>query len=97
MSSTDVTADQRRVEMKRLLFGLPITARLPAINISSQERPASENEPLLSSDDQLGIPHVTDRWSQVLRETLPQCPWMAVQKQVTSEIIDILKTLGFHS
>jgi len=85
MSSTDVTADQRRVEMKRLLFGLPITAQLPAINISSPERPASENEPLLSSDDQLGIPHVTDRWSQVLRETLPQCPWMAVQKQLMTE------------
>ena len=88
MSSTsnDVTAEQKREEMKRLLFGMP------AIKISSSEKPATDNELLLSSDDQLGIPHVTDRWSQVLRETLPQCPWMAVQKQVITEIIDILKT-----
>ena len=58
----DLTIDERRRQIHRLLLGMDIF----------------DDHNDLEVEDQLGIAHITDRWSQVLGETLPECPWTAV-------------------
>ena len=75
---------ERRQEMRRLLLGVT----------SGASGEASRRGSIDLDDDQLGIKHVLDRWSQVLTETLPPCPWTAVSKN--GAFVDV-KTVSFES
>ena len=82
MNTNDVESlTERRQEMRRLLLG-----------VTSGD--ASRRGSVDLDDDQLGIRHVLDRWSQVLSETLPPCPWTAVWKG--GAVVDV-RTVSFES
>ena len=83
MTSVDQDLAERRKEMRRLLLG-----------VTSAAGDASRRGSVDLDDDQLGIRHVLDRWSQVLIETLPPCPWTAVWK--AKSVVDV-KTVIFES
>jgi len=65
LNNDDLNLEERRTEMRRLLLG---------VTVSSDDHQSIDG----FEDDELGILHVTDRWSQVLLETLPPTPWTAV-------------------
>ena len=84
MTSVDQDLAERRMEMRRILLGVTGVTSAGAVDV--RRRGSVDLD-----DDQLGIRHVLDRWSQVLIEILPTCPWTAIWKAKC--VIDVKNVL----
>ena len=83
MTSVDQDLAERRMEMRRILLGVT--------GVTSAAVDVRRRGSVDLDDDQLGIRHVLDRWSQVLIEILPTCPWTAIWKAKC--VIDVKNVL----